>query len=199
VAGDVDPRFVPELKQVFAEYKKWGRVDDELRWAPDLCRMPMPAKPHASRAAEGEHAKKLYSLFARDHLAYVMFEAKREASPGQIVVKESYRPELVASPTTAERNPFWNRANEPQFDPTPDHFRPYAHGADGKLYRAAEVLGLYVVLQKPKDTPGTDDGFVYATLTSKGEITAAGRVASCMGCHVEATHGRFFGSAAVAY
>jgi hypothetical protein len=145
----------------------------------------MPAHPHPSRAEEGEHARKLYSLFARDHLAYAMpstaADTKRtNAAGGQVVVKESYRPELVTSPTV----PLDFRS----------HFQPYAQGADGKLYRASAIVGVYVIFEKPKGTPGTDDGFVYGTLTPTGDVTSAGRVASCMGCHAKAKHGRLFGT-----
>jgi hypothetical protein len=45
----------------------------------------------------------------------------------------------------------------------------------------------------PDTTPDTDEGWVYATITAAGEVTAAGRVASCMGCHEVATHERLFG------
>src|SRR5688572_601787 len=60
-SGELDPQFVSDVKSAFAEYKAWGRVDDEMRWAPWLCRMPMPASPHMSKADDGGHAKKLYS------------------------------------------------------------------------------------------------------------------------------------------
>ena len=80
-----------------------------------------------------------------------------------------------------------------------DHFNPYAVGPDGKYYRASKIVGLYVLLEKPKGTPGTDDGFVYGTLTPTGEILSSGRVASCMGCHANAKRGRFFGTVQTGY
>ena len=43
-------------------------------------------------------------------------------------------------------------------------------------------------------TPDTDEGWVYATVSPAGQVTAAGRVASCMGCHeTSATHERLYG------
>jgi hypothetical protein len=43
-------------------------------------------------------------------------------------------------------------------------------------------------------TPETDEGWVYATVSPQGQVTSAGRVASCMGCHeTSATHERLFG------
>lgn len=43
-------------------------------------------------------------------------------------------------------------------------------------------------------TPGTDDGWVYATLAADGRtVTAAGRIESCMKCHRETKTDRLFG------
>jgi hypothetical protein len=39
----------------------------------------------------------------------------------------------------------------------------------------------------------SDAGWVYATLTADGQVTAAGRVESCMHCHQDAGHERLFG------
>ncbi|OJY27797.1 MAG: hypothetical protein BGO98_41820 [Myxococcales bacterium 68-20] len=195
--GEIDARFVADLQKAFAEYKAWGRVDDELRWAPFLCRMPMPGTARMSAADEGEHARKLYSLFARDRAAYVSMngEAPTIARGGQVVVKESYLPELVpdAGPAEDPRVPVGGiSGNAGNVDA--DHFKPYARADDGRIYRASKLAGLYVVLEKPKGTPGTDEGFVYGTLTPAGEITSAGKIASCMGCHLQAKHRRFFGT-----
>jgi len=49
-------------------------------------------------------------------------------------------------------------------------------------------------LKLAADTPGTDDGFVYGTVTPDNKrVTSAGRVARCMGCHDNAPHERLFG------
>ena len=43
-------------------------------------------------------------------------------------------------------------------------------------------------------TPGTDEGWVYGTVTPDGQqVTSAGRVESCMMCHQGAPHDRLFG------
>jgi hypothetical protein len=182
-----DARFVPALAAAFREYKAWGRVDDELRWAPWLCRMPLPGRTRMSEAvAEGDHARKLYSVFAKQRDRYPMHQnAPRVAQPvGQLLVKESYHPDPV---------------DKVEPDPVAggnlvegDHFDRHArHG--GRLYRATRLAGAYVVLKLAKETPGTDEGWVYGTVTPEGEVTSAGRVASCMGCHVSAPHERVFG------
>ena len=188
--AEVDPAFVPDLERAFHEYKAWGRVDDELRWAPWLCRLPEPGRPRMSAAEGGEHGKKLYSLFARDRAGYVSLGSETRPAKGeQIVVKESYLPEVVgadggsSSPSTPSSSPLGEG----------DHFDPHTRSVDGTVFRASSVVGLFVVLEKPRGTPGTDDGFVYGTLTPSGKVTSAGRVASCMGCHAQAKHRRLFG------
>ena len=181
-----------DLQSAFTTYKSWGRVGDELRWAPWLCRLPEPAKPLPSAADDGEHARKLYSLFARDHAAYVTLGASPpRVSQDQVVVKESYVPEPVPGPLP----PLLGRPGDLDRQPgDQDHFYPYSRAKDGTVVRAGRVAGLFVILEKPRGTPGTDDGFVYGTLTPEGEVTSAGKVSSCMGCHVQAPHRRWFGS-----
>lgn len=178
---EIDPQFVGELERAFAAYQSWGRVDDLSHWAPQLCRPPTPPSAHLSVANEGKHARKLYSLFARDREAYVTLAAPdaKPAEGGQVVVKEAYVPELVSATDKVKPSSGFNR---------------YVKGEDGKTYRAGEVASLFVVIEKPSGTSGTDEGFVYGTLTPTGQVTSAGRVASCMGCHTHAKYRRFFGS-----
>jgi hypothetical protein len=177
-----DPALAEQARGFAAAYLAWGRVDDELRWAPFLCRIPRPGVARASASMdEGTHGQKLYSVFARARDAY-------PAGPhmGQVVVKESWTAEPVADPATYA-------PEQPRSYPDGgDHFYPYAR-KDGRVFRAAERAGLYIMFKLDPGTPNTDAGWVYATITAAGQVTAAGRVASCMGCHVEAEHERLFG------
>jgi hypothetical protein len=137
------------------------------------------ARPSESNDAT-THGQKLYSVFAKHHREY-----PDGPQTDQVVVKQSWTAELVPGAT---------------FDPShaqfpsdaSDHFYGYVQG-DGGVYRAAEPAGLYIMYKLPPTTPDTDEGWVYATLTAAGEVTAAGRVASCMACHEVATHERLFG------
>ncbi|MDI1428636.1 hypothetical protein [Polyangium sorediatum] len=188
---ELDPRFVPLLAAAFRDYKAWGRIDDELRWAPWLCRMPQPGRTRMSAAEDGGHARKLYSVFAKDQHPYpIIHTAAPVPQPvGQIVVKESYLPELMDKPI-----PQGELAALQEMPATADHFNPYVRVGD-RVYRASRLAGAYVVLKVAPETPGTDAGWVYGTVTPEGEVTSAGRVASCMGCHVSARHERVFGLA----
>lgn len=72
---------------------------------------------------------------------------------------------------------------------------------DDEYYTLGERGPLFIMYRTEKNTLGTDNGWVYGTLTPDGKtVTSAGRVASCMGCHTEAPYpkepkgeGRLFG------
>jgi hypothetical protein len=172
--------FHEQVLAIAAQYQSWGRVDDELRWAPFLCRQPLPgiARPSASDDVT-THGRKLYSVFAKNHGAY-----PNGPHDGQVVVKESWTPEAV-------------EAADAGFQPTApfdagDHFYPYAR-ADGGVFRAAAPAGLFIMFKAAAATEQTDLGWVYATVSPAGQVTSAGRVASCMSCHEVAEHERLFG------
>lgn len=186
--AELDPRFVPLIAAAFRDYGAWGRVDDELRWAPWLCRLPLPGRARMSAAEDGGHARKLYSVFAKHRDRYPLVEGADPVSQpeGQVLVKESYHAELADEPPPADLAP----AAKPHGDA--DHFDPYLRDGE-RLYRASRLAGIYVLLKTAPGTPDTDAGWIYGTVTPEGEVTSAGRVASCMGCHVSARHERVFG------
>ena len=176
----VDPAFADRAREIASTYVGWGRVDDELRWAPYLCRIPLPGVARMSGSNDtATHGRKLYSVFARHHAAY-------PAGPqtDQVVVKQAW----TSEPTDAGYDPAHAR------DPgdAGDHFYPYALH-DGMVFRAGAPAGLYLMWKLDPRTPGTDAGWVYATFTATGALTAAGRIQSCMDCHIHAKHDRLFG------
>lgn len=182
-----DLAFVPDLQAIATTYKAWGRVDDELRWAPFLCRMPLPGRPAFSAAPTGGHAQKLYSLFAKDREAY----RKRERQAlGQVLVKESFTADRVEGEATLPA-PMDAGLGEG------DHFNPYIVRG-GTTFRAGKLMGLYVMMKKA-GAAGTDDGWVYGTITADGTVTSAGKVASCMACHRDAPRDRLFGVKVAGY
>ncbi|WP_437682614.1 hypothetical protein [Sorangium sp. So ce131] len=197
-AAEVDPRLAPLIAAAFRDYKPWGRVDDELRWAPWLCRLPLPGRARMSAAEGGGHARKLYSVFAkhRDRYPFAQGPEPVPQPVGQVLVKESYHPELVEKGAAPEI-PGSGAPPPDDAQGVPDHFDPYLRDGD-RVYRASRLAGAYVVLKVAPDTPGTDAGWVYGTVTPEGEVTSAGRVASCMGCHESARHERVFGIAPAA-
>jgi len=176
--------FEAQILAIAGEYTAWGRVDDELRWAPFLCRQPYPGVVRPSESNDpGTHGQKLYSVFAKHHDTY-----PAGSQVDQVVVKQSWIPELVTTPDAAYQPGSYSS----DAGTDGDHFYPYAQG-DGGVFRAAAPAGLFIMFKLDPSTPDTDEGWVYATVSTAGQVTSAGRVASCMGCHETATHDRLFG------
>ncbi len=181
-AVENDPRWHPTLRAIAAGYRQWGRVDDEMRWAPHLCRMPTPARARISASEDtGTHGRKLYTLYAKDPVAYgarasVAMIGDREPAGlsdiSQVLVKEAFAPVETSQMHSL-------------------HLLPAEH--EGKLYVPGEPMGLYVLFKPLKAEVGTDAGWVYATIAADmTTFTGAGRIDSCMGCH-QTLPGRLFG------
>jgi hypothetical protein len=197
-AGSVanEKQFQERLLKIAEIYPVYGRVDDDARWSPVFCRRPVPAKAYYSRSDDKTtHGQKLYSLFARDRAAYVSMKAPGEV--GQVVVKESWMPVEVKGKPDTERLPVRNavvrKLPKPPRDLAPigqfpalsgrDTFLPFAEKA-GKWYKADHRGDLFIMMRLDPKTAGTDDGWVYGTVSADGKrVTSAGRVASCMECH----------------
>lgn len=174
------------VREIAAGYEKWGRVDDEARWAPYLCRAPFPARAWFSASSDKDtHGRKLYSLFAKDRTAYVVRDLK-STGVGQVIVKEAWVPEEVRKVNQAQlMTPSSGRPASP--------FVPYA-SRDGKTYKASKKAGLFVMMKLDPKTPETDAGWVYATVADDLKtVTAVGKIGSCMECHVKAKFDRLFG------
>ncbi len=198
--------FDKQLLDAAGEYIKWGRVDDEFRWAPWLCRSPEPGRVTFSQSDDqGTHGQKLYSLFAKNHDDYYKLTKGGKVAVGQAIVKQSWHVEEITDvkQQPAKRVEYEKivRSPAPAADSkTPwigdekrDHFYPFVWRGD-KVYKAARQADLFVMLKLDAKTPDTDGGWVYGTLTPDGKkVTSAGKVESCMKCHVEAKNERLFG------
>jgi hypothetical protein len=196
--------FQTQLLKVAAEYKTWGRVDDEMRWAPYFCRMPNPGLPHISASTDQQtHGQKLYSLFAYARDDYVDLRQSPAVALGQAIVKQSWVPVEVTDPKEkpGKHVEFERVIQTPGLKVPPDrrrrdeadHFYPYVWKGD-KVYKASKQADLFVMMKLDPKTPGTDAGWVYATLTPDGKtVTASGKLESCMKCHQDAKHERLFG------
>jgi len=183
-----DPRWHATLRAIAAGYTTWGRVDDQMRWAPTLCAMPQPARARISASGdESTHGRKLYTLYAKDPAAYGAQksfmpapEVTGLADIAQVVVKEAFVPVETAKP---DRSMGFGR-----------ELMPAEHG--GKTFVPGDPLGIYVVFQPKKNSPDTDAGWVYGTVSADLKtVTSSGKVASCMGCHQKVPKGRLFGLA----
>jgi hypothetical protein len=192
-------KFQARLLEIAKAYEPFGRVDDEARWAPYLCRMPNPGAARFSASKDANtHGQKLYSLFAKDRSAYRALSPKGQPV-GQVIVKQSWVPQEVAD-KGQKLQPVVRMIGKVRPSSSPqgvaaltDSFLPYARKG-GKLYKAAKQAELFIMYKLDPTTPGTDKGWVYGTVTADGKkVTSAGRVASCMKCHEKAAQDRVFG------
>lgn len=205
------PNFERELKEAVSKYLTWPRADDRSRWAPEDCRLPTPPRARASASTdEATHGRKLYSVFAKNPWAYAGLQPEKPAPVGQVVVKQSWVPVEVTGAEADEARAAEKRGPLPPRGPkatgpkaarpegTPesardDDFNPYVVRGD-KVFKADKQADLFVMLKLDPQTPGTDAGWVYATLSPDAKkVTAAGRLESCMKCHAEAKNDRLFG------
>jgi hypothetical protein len=106
---------------------------------------------------------------------------------GQILVKESWIPEEVPKAEEEKamaefgfsyRSPRWN---------------PYVR-RKGRIYRASEKAGLFIMVKTGGSEDETDAGWIYGTVSADGRsVTSAGRLPACMSCHEKAAGDRVFG------
>lgn len=210
----LDERFVPRLLAIAAEYESYGRLDAKARPAPTFCEAPdngfdVPQPAFSASKDPSTHGLKLYSLFVREaqpnEFTFGDYVTPGKPQPvGQVLVKESWTAEEISD-------------DKVSFDPIvrqgvrrihkddgtealiahEDRFVPFVR-KEGRLYHARERAELFIMYKTDPETPGTDEGWVYGTVTAdRKEVTSAGLVTGCMQCHVRAPHDRLFGLARI--
>lgn len=175
-----DPRFHDQLLKVAAEYQEYGLINPLANIAPELCRAASsPTVPVSLSASDDQesHGKKLYYLFAKRDGDYSLGDATAASAVGQVLVKESWTAKEVAENDDA--------AFEPRKHSSGHEVR--ATVLDGEVIVTTDKRReLFVMLRLEEDTPGTDNGWVYGTITADGKkVTSAGVVESCARCHRE--------------
>lgn len=184
-----DPHFAKIIKRAATDYQKWGRVDEMPNIAPDLCRAPMPAdygkaaQVRQSSAEDGPHHHKLFYLWASDKSAYLK---QGTIGEGFAIIKQSFSTKRHVEDKAAA-NPK-GALGAAYGTPPPIRWTKTPHGAL-EIDQPKELF----IMAKTKDTEGTDHGWIYGTVATDGTVTSAGKVETCMHCHVEAPHGRLFG------
>jgi hypothetical protein len=164
-----------QVQHIARDFPTWGALDTKLRRAPTDCRMP-PAGSQGSLALSdaesGPHGTKLYRLFARDPAAYRGLESGA-AQVGQVLVKQAF----VAEPFTM---------------PGPGEVPRDVVATPQGLVRAGAPAGLFV-MQRDASADSGESAWSYATVAPSGEVTALGRLETCIRCHRDAPHGGLFG------
>lgn len=191
VAKAAAPAFEADLLRIAKEYRTWTRVSDQPARSPTDCRPPVATNGVLKSESEdaSSHGRKLYFLFAKDPDTYraagieLVDEGARAALAnrlvGQALVKESWHQAVVRT------------AEAPKLDPrnSDPHKASVEYADRGEYaYRTGEQADLFVMYKLAPATPGTDQGWVYGTVSPDGgRVTSSGRVASCMRCHDEST------------
>lgn len=180
-----DQRFHPVLLSRGGNYGMYGNVDDIGRWVPGLCRIPYMTIRASKSKDPGTHGGKLYWMHAKDRDAYLAAGPGKVQPVGQVLVKEAFAAKPGPAPDEGGKRKYYMGG------------RSIVRGTatrDGKSFHAGELKALYVMLKLDPKTEGTDEGWVYGTLTAdRKKVTSAGRVASCMNCHTRGTNDRMFG------
>lgn len=151
---------------------------------------PAPKAPTKITFEQG-----LYLPGSEGQKAYLAIAKGAEVPEGLVLVKEAWVPEEVTDPKEIAKikQQRLSKESELLFNPNPGHtFWPYAEKGK-KLYQAKEKSALFVMYKTKEGTPNTDQGWVYGTLSADGkEVTSAGMLKKCMGCHTRAPYGRLF-------
>lgn len=171
----------PLVREAASRYASWGVVDNQMHWAPGLCAMPSSGVLHSSVApADTAHGEKVFLLHAFDAMAYW------KATPVKSRLPESL---ARASDPLVARTDVRQVLVKESFAP-----KPLGNGVGGRYVPAkkgdayfgtGDPLGLYVMVQLAADTPDTDAGWIYATVSPTGEVTAAGSLDACRDCHAK--------------
>ncbi|MDE0892635.1 MAG: hypothetical protein OSB14_10680 [Planctomycetota bacterium] len=209
--GVSEEKIESDVLAAASSYMDWGGpVDFQLRFGPTLCMIP-PLEPRFSESdLSGPHAEKLYFIHASDASSYAGVDYASEGEGGflmpdsnfdlesrapslpefecdwsQVLVKEAFAPSLYSGEEAELSHPF--EGGEP--------FKSLVQPAerDGEQWVPGEFVGLYLMLRTSRETPGTDEGWVYATVEADGAVTAYGQIPSCVGCHRRAGSDRMFG------
>ena len=178
--------FEPRLLEIARTYESFGRIGVAANWAPVYCRAPLSSPRLSGSRDTATHGRKLYWLFVKEipaGAAHGYIPPGGVSRIGQVVVKEAWVPEEITGLSEVEA------VGRSKGDRVP-YLRE-----DGRWFHAREKAGLFVMFKLDPSTPGTDEGWVYGTVTADGKkVTSSGRVESCRGCHKDAPHDRLFGA-----
>jgi len=180
--------FHARLLEIARDYRGFVLVNNKFRFAPKLCIAPSRPFiiPFLSASTDPDtHGQKIYLLYASkaDAIQGTYLPQGDKAPLGMSLVKESWKPQEI-KPEEASKYPAAKAY--------PKDVLQVVKG-DKNLF-ATDQGPLFIMTKLDPKTPGTDQGWVYGTVSADGKtVTSAGRVESCLGCHVKAKKDRLFG------
>ena len=153
--------------------------------APADCAPPSDdARPMMSKSDhESTHGQKLYYLFVKD-ITHYLSQDGTPSPEGQILVKESW----TSKTSNPDARNLRNHASGVRINPRVN--------VGQETIEIGKRKDLFVMVKLAPDTANTDNGWVYGVVEPNSqEVTAAGKVASCIRCHEDAKNDRLFGPA----
>lgn len=163
----LDPQFQAQLIEIAATYSKWEPVDKDMRVAPIACDAFPGFSPESLR---GSLTSKSKDTKTHGRKIYLLYPKNGSA----------YKPLKTTQPVGQVL--------------VKESWVPLLHEGDNKKDKRLEPGDLFIMFKLDPQTPGTDQGWVYGTVSADGKaVTSSGRVASCMKCHEDAQHDRMFG------
>lgn len=174
---EFEPRIREIATQFREQFRNWTKLGTVPNMAPLGCRQPPLVQMLSKSRDKGTHGRKLYFLYVKEALPYYSV-AENDQPIGQALVKESFE----AIPITLEEKSALDKTDASQ-----------TVSKDGEHWRLGPPRDLFVMYKLDPATPNTDEGWVYGTSSLDLEVSSAGRVASCMECHIDATRDRMFG------
>ena len=211
-----DASLEADVKRIAASYEEWGGpVDFQLRFGPTDCAIP-PVTPRFSESEVGSpHAEKLYLIYASDAASYAGVDYSSGGQGGTLMPDEFTVDDREAwAAFLSERRPLlpelwreWEQVLVKEaFVPIPldDAHKGSTRGVQpaqrgGGGWMPGDRAGLFLMLRTARETPGTDEGWVYATMRADGVVTASGQIPSCVACHRRAGPDRMFGLPGIDY
>lgn len=205
--------FAPIVREIAERYRsEFTVVSPVPKWAPMLCSAQayaaVAARPKMSASGDqGTHGQKLYYLYASDLGAYLapfvsdgaLSEVPSDVQGGGLVLAEKEptggtwsEDDLGVPASIALVKESWTPERVDEYASADPLRRVVRCGDD--WYEAGEQRELFIMTRLDPMTPETDNGWVYATVHPETlEVQAAGRIASCMACHVNNGESRLFG------
>jgi hypothetical protein len=171
----------PLLREIAASYREWGMVDNQFHWAPGLCALPAEGVAHLSNAeSPAAHASKVFVLFASDPAAYWRAAGITDKLPSTLTARPASRTrddvvQVLVKDSFVPARPGEGRTSMGV------QVQPARRGEE--TFFAGDPIGLFVMAQLSGKPAGTDEGWIYGTVTPTGEVTEAGVIASCRDCH----------------
>lgn len=199
--GGIPEQWIQDARRVAWEYKSYGRFDESARWSPWFCSMPPPDRARRSQSPDADtHGRKLYALFVKDADDYGSLKNgfpsaepfETPAPVGQVIVKEAWIPKKATEEDLLPNYPYVRQGDGDQYL-TEEGWLAFAKDEDGTVWKATDRGPLFLMMKYDPETPGTDQGWVYATVDTHNVITGIGVMENCYSCHVDAPRDRMFG------